>query len=69
MADLLGLCLPEVVQNGGFVRSAFKGNGKVGPLKKLDKNPRFHDAFMKLGEEWNLESYVKKQLEEYSCLM
>ena len=55
--------------SGEDCTSVFKGNGKVGPLKKLQKNPRFHNAFMQLGEEWNLESHVLKQLEEFTCLM
>ena len=32
--------------------SAFKVKGKVTPLKKLMKYPKFHSAFNKLGEEW-----------------
>ena len=45
------------------------GRGKVGPLKKLEKHPRFHKAFRQLGEEWNLKYHVLKQLEEFTCLM
>ena len=45
------------------------GRRNVGPLKKLEKNHRFHKAFMQLGEEWNLKFHVLKQLEEFSCLM
>ena len=46
-----------------------KEKGKVGRLKKLEKKPRFHRAFMQLGEEWNFKSHVLKQLEEITCLM
>ena len=46
-----------------------KGRGKVGSLKKLEKNPRFHKAFRQLGEEWNLKHHVLKQLEEFTCLI
>ena len=46
-----------------------KGSGKVGPLKKLEKHPRFHKAFRQLGEEWNLKSHALKKLEEFTCLM
>ena len=28
-----------------------KGMGKVGPLKKLEKTPRFHEAFRQFGDE------------------
>ena len=38
---LLGL----YVFTGEDVTSAFKGKGKVGPLKKLQNHPRYHDAF------------------------
>lgn len=39
---LLGLYL----FTGEDVTSALKGKGKVGPLKKLQNHPRYHDAFM-----------------------
>lgn len=39
---LLGLYL----FTGEDVPSALKGKGKVGPLKKLQNHPRYHDAFM-----------------------
>ena len=38
---LLGL----YVFTGEDVTSAFKCKGKVGPLKKLQKKPRYHDTF------------------------
>lgn len=33
------------VFTGEDVTSAFKGKGKVGPLKKLQSNPKYHAAF------------------------
>ena len=33
------------VFTGEDCTSAFKGKGKVTPLKKLEKNPKFHEAF------------------------
>lgn len=33
------------VFTGEDVTSAFKGKGKVGPLKKLQNNPKYNDAF------------------------
>lgn len=33
------------VFTGEDVTSAFKGKGKVGPLKKLESNPKYHTAF------------------------
>lgn len=49
--------------------SAFKGKGKVGPLKKLEKNPRFHMAFRQLGDDWDVEPRVAKQLEQFTCMI
>ena len=40
-ATLLGF----YVFSGEDCTSAFKGKGKVTPLKKLQKNPKFHEAF------------------------
>ena len=34
------------------------GRGKVGPLKKLEKNPRLYKVFMQLDEEWNLKTHA-----------
>ena len=33
------------VYSGEDCTSAFKGKGKVAPLKKLQKNPKYHEAF------------------------
>lgn len=49
--------------------SVFKGIGKGGALKKLEKNPRFHSAFRQLGDAGNVEPEVVKQLEQFTCLM
>ena len=49
--------------------SAFKGKGKVTPLKKLMKNPKFHDAFGKLGDEWTVPDDIINKLEMFVCLM
>ena len=64
-ATLLGF----YVFTGEDCTSAFKGKGKVGPLKKLQKNPRFHRAFRELGNDWNVSSRMLNQLEQYTCLM
>ena len=49
--------------------SAFKGEGKVTPLKKLMKYPKFHSAFSKLGEEWIVPKDVTNYLEEFVFVM
>ncbi|KAK1892233.1 Protein adenylyltransferase FICD [Dissostichus eleginoides] len=57
------------VFSGEDCPSAFKGKGKVGPLKKLVKNPKFHRAFSQLGDNWNVKPEVLKQLEQFTCLI
>eukprot|EP00064_Thunnus_orientalis_P006084 superscaffoldBa00000619_g6098 len=49
--------------------SAFKGKGKVGPLKKLQSNPKYHAAFRKLGDDWSVEPEVRDDIEAFMCLM
>ena len=44
-ADYCSTMLGLYVFTGGDVTSAFKGKGKVGPLKKLQNHPRYHVAF------------------------
>ena len=43
--DYCTTILGMYVFTGEDVTSAFKGKGKVGPLKKLLSNPKFHAAF------------------------
>lgn len=57
------------VFSGEDCTSSFKGKGKVGPLKKLEKNPRFHKAFRQLGDDWKVKPQVMKQLEQFTCLV
>ena len=40
------------VFNGEDCTSAIKGKGKVGPLRKQETNPRYHNAFMKEEQRW-----------------
>ena len=46
--DYCGTLLRFYVFSGEDCTSAFKGKGKVGPLRKLEKNPKYHSAFRKL---------------------
>ena len=57
------------VFSGEDCTSAFKGKGKVAPLKKLQKFPRLHKGFQQLGLNWNVGLDVIKQLEQFTCLM
>ena len=63
--SLLGL----YVFTGEDANCAFKGKGKVNPLKKLLKKPRFHDSFCRLGEKWEVETSLVDDLEEFVCFM
>lgn len=57
------------VFTGEDCTSSFKGKGKVAPLKKLEKNPRFHKCFQQLGDDWNVNADVLKEVEKFTCLM
>ena len=48
------------VFTGDDCTSSFKGKGKVGPPKKLEKNPRFHKAFRQMGDDRNIKAHVMK---------
>ena len=39
-------------------------NGNIRPMKKLEKNPRFYNAFMQISKYWNLKSHMLKKLEQ-----
>lgn len=54
---------------GDDCNSAFRGKGKVGPLKKLQKYPRFQKVFKDLGSDWTVKPQVYEALEEFTCLM
>ena len=47
--------------------SAFKGVGKVKPLKVLQKNPRFQRILAQLGKEWSVLDDLICGLEAFTC--
>ena len=49
--------------------SAFKGIGKVKPIKLLQKHPRFQNVLAKLGEEWDVSDDVIAGLEAFTCVI
>ena len=67
--DYCSTLLGYYVFSGEDCTSSFKGKGKVGPLKKLEKNPRFHKVFRELGDTWNVTPQVQQSLEQFTCLM
>lgn len=54
---------------GSDTTSAFKGIGKVKPIKVLLQNPRFLETFAQLGDAWRVSEEVKASLEAYTCVM
>ncbi len=54
---------------GEDANSAFRGKGKVIPLKKLMKTPKHQDTFRHLGEQWDISENLINVLEEFVCLM
>ena len=67
--DYCGTLIGYSVFSGEGCTSAFKGKGKVGPLKKLEKNPRFHEAFRELSDNWDVKPHLLTQLEKFTCVM
>ena len=67
--DYCNALLGYYVFSGEDCTSAFKGKGKVTPLKKLQRNPKFITTFSALGEDWNIGDKVQNELEEFTCLM
>ena len=49
--------------------SAFKGIGKIKPIKVLQQNPRFVETFGRLGETWTIPEEVKADLETFTCVI
>ena len=52
---------------GEDANCAFKGKGKVGPLKKLLKKHKYMDTFIKLGTNWEPDEKTVAELEEFTC--
>ena len=49
--------------------SAFKGIGKVKPIKLFQKKPRYQIVFQNLGKSWDVSEDIFLQLEEFTCFM
>ena len=62
---LLGL----YVFTGEDANCAFKGKGKVMPLKKLEKKPRHQSSCQRLCENWNIDSELLDDLKKFTCEM
>ena len=49
--------------------SAFKGIGKVKPIRVLQKKPRFQEVFGQLGQSWEISENLFQELEHFTCLL
>ena len=49
--------------------NAFRGKGKINPLKKMLKKPRFQNTFQNLGKELVPCQKLIEELEEFTCEM
>ena len=67
--DYCNVLLGFRVFTGEDCTSAFKGKGKVGPLKKLQKYPKHQRALKQLGSEWTVDTSLYRQLEAFTCLL
>ena len=67
--DYCSTLLGYYVFSGEDCTSAFKGKGKVIPLKKLQQNTKYHEAFGKLGTSWLVPDELQQEIEAFTCLM
>lgn len=49
--------------------SAFKGIGKIKPIKTMLRNRRYIQILAQLGKEWNVEDEVTDELESFTCAL
>ena len=48
---------------------AFRGKGKIAPIKKMEKKPAFIDVFAQLGRSWIVQEDLIHKLEHFVCYM
>ncbi len=49
--------------------SAFKGKGKVRPMKILNDNAKFIQIFAQVGNSWELDERILSGVEEFTCCL
>lgn len=49
--------------------SAFKGIGKVKPIKLLQKTPKYQTILSELGKAWQVSNTLLRGLEEFTCAL
>ena len=54
---------------GADCTSAFKGKGKVRPMKLISQHPKFIELFSQIGTSWECDNDTLSGIEEFTCLM
>lgn len=52
---------------GADCTSAFKGKGKVRPMKILSQNSKFIQIFAEVGNSWELDEQILSGVQEFTC--
>ena len=52
---------------GADCTSAFKGKGKVRPIKILNQNSKFMQIFAEVGNSWELDEQILSGVQEFTC--
>ena len=52
---------------GADCTSAFKGKGKVRPIKILNQNSKFIQIFAEVGNSWELDEQILSGVQEFTC--
>ena len=55
--------------SGCDTTSAFKGIGKVKPIKVLQGNPKYADTLSTLGDTWTVSDELLQELDTFTCAM
>ena len=55
--------------SGCDTTSAFKGIGKIKPIKLLQKNIKYEEILCKIGESWIVEEESLRDIEDFVCRM
>jgi hypothetical protein len=67
--DALTVLLGVYAWNGCDSTSAFYGQGKTKAFDLIRLNDTFHEAFFRLGEEWNVADELFSTLDRFTCSM
>ena len=57
------------IYTGCSTVSAFKGKGKLKPLKALQLYPQFIETLAKLGKSWSMDKDLLDEIEAFTCAM